>query len=183
MTDRYTVLSALTSVLAFLILYIWSAYNRLIRLRLQVKTDYSDIDIQLKRRLSLIDNLVGMVKAYAKHEKETFTEVAKARSAIESSEGAEGKAEASDMLSRTLRSLFMVVEAYPQLKASENYKTLRDDLLQTENLIAGYREDYNRSVQDYNTAIQMFPALLVASLFGFGEEEFFKSSETTNVQG
>lgn len=82
MTDRYTVLSAITAVLAFLILYIWSAYNRLIRLRLQVKTDYSDIDIQLKRRLSLIDNLVGMVKAYAKHEKETFLQVDYARLAI-----------------------------------------------------------------------------------------------------
>lgn len=181
MSDKYTILSASSAIFAFLILYIWSSYNRLIKLRLQVKTDYSDIDIQLKRRLSLIDNLVGMVKAYAKHEKETFTDVAKARSAVEQTEGVQDKAQASDALSRTLKSLFMVVEAYPQLKASENYKTLRDDLLETENLIAGYREDYNRSVQDYNTAIQMFPALLVASLFGFGEEEFFKSSETANV--
>ncbi len=177
MSDKYTLLSAISAILAFLILYVWSSYNRLIRLRLQVKTDFSDIDIQLKRRLSLIDNLVGMVKAYTKHEKETFTEVTKARSAVESSDGVQGKAEASDALSRTLKSLFMVVEAYPELKASENYKTLRDDLLETENLIAGYREDYNRSVQGYNTAIQMFPALLVASLFGFREEDFFKSVE------
>ncbi len=99
MNNPYTVLSAVSAVLAFLILYLWSTYNRLIKLRLQVKTDYSDIDIQLKRRLSLIDNLVGMVKAYAKHEKDTFTQIAQARSAVESSQGMEDKAQASDALS------------------------------------------------------------------------------------
>ncbi|HCM38199.1 MAG: LemA family protein [Candidatus Gottesmanbacteria bacterium GW2011_GWB1_43_11] len=172
----WQVLVTISLGLAFLLLYIWSAYNSMIRRRNQVKTDFSDIDIQLKRRSSLIQNLVDLVKDYARHEKETFENVAKARAAVDTSKTAGESARADNMLTQTLRSLFMVVENYPKLQASDNYKQLREDLVDTENLIAMYREDYNRSVQRYNNLIQTFPNLFVAQLFKFYEEEFFTAT-------
>ncbi|KKS54419.1 MAG: LemA protein [Candidatus Gottesmanbacteria bacterium GW2011_GWA1_42_26] len=128
----WQVLVTISLGLAFLLLYIWSAYNSMIRRRNQVKTDFSDIDIQLKRRSSLIQNLVDLVKDYARHEKETFENVAKARAAVDTSKTAGESARADNMLTQTLRSLFMVVENYPKLQASDNYKQLREDLVDTE---------------------------------------------------
>lgn len=159
-------------------LWLWATYNSFVKQQNQVKTDFSDIDIQVKRRSSLIQNLADMVKGYAKHEKETFSDVAKARSAVDNSQGAKDSAVAENMLSTTLRSLFAVVEAYPELQASKNFQGLQDELKETENLIATYREQYNLSVQKYNTMIQTFPNLFASSLFRFSPAELFQASST-----
>ena len=161
--------------LFFLLIYLWSTYNELVTKKNRVRTDFADIDVQLKRRASLIDNLVDTVKAYAKHEEETFENVARARSALESSRGARQTAEAENALTQTLRSLFAVVENYPKLQASENFQQLRTDLKETENSIAHYREEYNQTVLSYNNLVQTFPNLLVAGLFRFESEELFQA--------
>ena len=171
------ILSTISLVSTLVLLYLLVAYNSLIKRRNQVKTDYSDIDIQLRRRGSLIQKLADFVKEYAEHEKRTFENVAQARSALDTSKTAKEFAKADNMLTESLRSLFMVAEDYPKLQASANYKQLQGDLLQTENLIASYREQYNRSVQKYNNSVQVFPRLLVARLFNFHEEELFQTTE------
>lgn len=173
------VLWFVTGVILLAFVYIWSVYNAVIKKRNQVKTDFSDIDVQLKRRSSLIQNLADLVREYAKHEKTTMENVSKARSAVDTSKSAADQAKAENMLTQSLRSLMMVSEQYPKLQASENYKLLRDDLNTTENLIANYREDYNLSVQDYNTYIQSFPTLLVARILGFHDEQLFQTREET----
>lgn len=170
---RLTLLGTLASVF----LYLWSTFNAFIVARNKVKTDFADIDVQLKRRASLIENLVETVRDYAKHERKTFQEVASARSMLDKPHGAKELAKVENMLSATLRSLFALSEAYPKLVASENYRRLQNDIKETENLIAQYRETYNQTVLDYNTAIQIFPNLLVAGLFAFGEEELFHPEE------
>lgn len=119
-----------------------------------------------------------MVKEYAKHEKGTFQGVARARSALDTSRTVQEAAQAESMFSKTLRSLFAVVENYPKLQASEGYQRLMADLKESEDLVAKYREEYNRSVQVYNNSIQTFPNLLVAGLFGFMEEELFQPGRT-----
>lgn len=171
----FTVLTYISLFLVFLLLYTLKIYNAIITKRNQVRVDYSDIDIQLKRRASLIQNLMDLVREYATHEKNTFTKVSEARAAVDTSKTAHESAKADNMLTETMRSLFAVVENYPELKASQNYKTLRDDLVSTENAIALTREEYNHSVQKYNTYIQTFPRLLVAYLFQFFEEEYFQT--------
>lgn len=177
----FNLLGVLSIILFFILLYLWAVYNGFITRRNQVKTDYSDIDIQLKRRASLIEQLASMVKDYAKHEKETFENVTKARSALDTSKSVQDAAKAENMFTQTLRSLFAVAENYPQLKANENYKTLRDDLKETENLIARYREEYNLSVKDYNNYIQTFPNLLAAGLFAFNEEYLFQNIDSSKT--
>lgn len=169
----------ITGVIILTFLYVWAVYNTIVRKRNQVKTDLSDIDVQLKRKSSLIQNLSDLVREYATHEKGTFENVAKARSAVDTSKSAGDQAKAENMLSQTLRSLFMVVEQYPKLQASENYKLLRDDINKTEDLIATYREVYNRSVQEYNNYIQTFPNLLLVKVLRTKEEELFQTSQIT----
>ena len=161
-------------IVFLLLLCLWTTYNHFVRARNKVKTDFADIDVQLKRRASLIENLVEIVKGYAKHEKETFENVAKARTMLESSHSPKDSGEADNILSKTLKSIFAVSEAYPKLRASENFQRLQSDLKETEDLIAEHREIYNRTVLDYNTTIQVFPNLLIAGIFGFGEEELFQ---------
>ncbi len=168
----------ISCILFLLILYLWSTYNTFVKKRNQVKTDFSDIDIQLKRRASLIERLADLVKDYSKHEKETLENVIKARSALDTSKSAQSHAKVENMLTDTLRSLFAVVENYPKLQANENYLSLREDLKETENLIADYREEYNKTVQEYNNLVQTFPNLLVASIFQFMPEELFQSAKT-----
>lgn len=163
----------LAGVSAVILLYLWAVYNSFIGSRNQVKTDFADIDVQLKRRASLIENLVAVVREYAKHEKTTFTDVTKARTSLEKSHSAKESAAADNMLTSALKSLFAVSEAYPELLASKNYQALQADIKETENLIANYRETYNQSVLSFNTKVQIFPNLMVAKLFGFGEEELF----------
>lgn len=174
---NYTLLLwIIAGLIGTILLFLWSKYNSFVTARNLVKTDFADIDVQLKRRASLIENLVEVVKGYAKHEAGTFTNVAKARAALETASGPKESAKAENMLTQTLRSIFAVSEAYPELKASDNFKDLRVDLKETEDLIAKYREEYNQTVLSFNTQIQTFPNLLVANLFGFEEEELFDAS-------
>lgn len=173
MLDNTLILWIATGIAVLTLLYLWSAYNSFVTERNRVKTDYADIDVQLKRRASLIENLATLVREYTKHEKGTFEDVTKARSAIENAKSAKESAKADNMLTSTLRSLFAVSEAYPELLASKNYQQLSETLQQTENSIAQYRETYNQTVLNYNNMLQVFPNLLVARLFGFTEEELF----------
>lgn len=168
----------LAGIVIFILLFLWNRYNAFISERNKVKTDFADIDVQLRRRASLIENLVEVVREYAKHEKGTFSDVTKARTALENPHGPKDSAKADNMLSQTLKSLFAVSEAYPTLRASENFQSLRVDLKETEDRIAQYRETYNQTVLNYNTAIQTFPNLLIANLFGFYDEELFETNAT-----
>ena len=162
-------------VLFFIVLFIWATYNDFIIKRNQVKTDLSDVLVQVKRKADLIERLASVVEGYAKHEEETFENVAKARSSLDTSRSVKDTAQAENMFTQTMRSLFMVVESNPKLKANENYMNLQQELKETEDNIARYREEYNRSVQEYNNTIQTFPNLLSAALFQFKEEELFEA--------
>lgn len=157
--------------------YVWLTYNSLITLRERIKEALSGIDVQLKRRADLIPNLVETVKGYAKHEKEIFENVTKARSQLMKADTPHAKAEADNMLTGALKSLFAVAENYPTLRASENFQKLQEELSDTENKISYSRQFYNSNVLAYNTKIQMFPSSLIARQFGFKEKEFFEAEE------
>ena len=185
MPQEYVIIKIMNIVIGiviFLIIavvaYIWLSYNSLVTLNERIKEAISGIDVQLKRRTDLIPNLVESVKGYAKHEKEVFENVTKARSAMMGAKGPQEKGIASDMLSGALKSLFAVAEAYPDLKASENFKQLQEELSDTENKISYSRQFYNSNVLAYNTKIKMFPSSLIAQQFGFTEKEFFESEES-----
>ncbi|HZR91871.1 MAG TPA: LemA family protein [Gaiellaceae bacterium] len=150
-------------------------FNRLVRLRNETEAGWANIDVQLKRRNDLIPNLVETVKGYAAHERELFDEVTKARAAVAATSAPAERAVASDALSGALGRLFAVAEAYPQLRASENFQELQEELTDTEDKIAAARRYYNSVVQTYNTAIQSFPAVLYAGLLGFRAREFFSA--------
>lgn len=164
-------------VLGVILLWLLFTYNGLVTLRNRVREAWSQIDIQLKRRSSLIPNLVETVKGYAKHEKEVFENVTKARSALMGAKDPAHAAAANDMLSGALKSLFAVAEAYPNLRASENFKALQDELSDTETKVAASRQFYNTNVLDYNNSLQTIPNLWIAGMFGFTPEEFFKATE------
>ena len=152
-------------------------YNRLVRLRNEVDTGWSNIDVQLKRRNDLIPNLVEAVKGYAAHERGVFEEVTNARAAVARA-STPGEAGAADsLLGQALGRLFAVAEAYPDLKASQNFLQLQDELTDTEDKIAAARRYYNATVLAYNTAIQTFPSLLVAGAANFATREFFSADE------
>ncbi len=161
-------------VLAF-IAYIWLTYNSLVTLRERIKEALSGIDVQLKRRADLIPNLLETVKGYAKHEKEVFENVTKARSMLMKADSLPQKAAADNMLTGALKSLFAVAESYPDLKASDNFKDLQDELSDTEDKVSYSRQFYNSNVLAYNTKIQTFPATFIASQFGFKAYEFFEA--------
>lgn len=163
--------------LVLLLIYIWFVYNGLVTARVRIREAWSQIDVQLKRRSSLIPNLVEAVKGYAKHEKAVFENVTKARSALLSAKGPKDVASADNMLTGALKSLFAIAEAYPNLKASENFKELQEELSDTETKVAASRQFYNANVLDYNTKIQVFPSSRIAKLFNFEDEEFFKADE------
>ncbi|MBI3485661.1 LemA family protein [Candidatus Daviesbacteria bacterium] len=165
------------AILVFGLLWIIFAYNSLITLRNRVREAWSQIDVQLKRRSSLIPNLVETVKGYAKHEKSVFESVTKARSALMGAKTLSAKAAANDALSGALKSLFAVAEAYPNLKASDNFKELQEELSDTETKVAASRQFYNTNVLDLNNSLESFPTNLIGANFGFQKEEFFKASE------
>jgi len=142
-----------------------------------VKNAWAQIDVQLKRRNDLIPNLVETVKGYTKHEKSTLENVTKARSAILSAETVKEKAEASNQLSQTLKSLFAVSENYPDLKASQNFLQLQEEITGTENKIAYARQHYNDIVMHYNTKIELFPNNLFANTLGYQKEDVFEATE------
>jgi LemA protein len=152
-------------------------YNRLVRLRVEVDTGWSNIDVQLKRRNDLIPNLVETVKGYAAHEKGLFEAVTEARAAMGRAAGPAAAGVADVELSGLLGRLFAVAEAYPDLKASENFRQLQAELTDTEDKIAAARRYYNATVQAYNTAVQTFPSLLLAGAFGFRTREFFAAAQ------
>ena len=164
-------------VIAIVGIFIWSLYNGLTTAKIRVKEAWSGIDVQLKRRSSLIPNLMETVKAYAKHEKEVFENVTKARSALIGAKSPKDAAKADNMLSGALKTLFAVAEDYPKLRASENFKTLQEELSDTETKIAASRQFYNANVLDYNTKIKVFPNVLLATALGFKEEDFFEAEE------
>lgn len=172
-----TVTIIIVIVVVALLLYLGLTYNSLVTLRERIREALSSIDIQLKRRTDLIPNLVETVKGYAKHEKEVFENVTNARASLMSAQSPKEKAEANNQLSGTLKSLFAVAENYPDLKASENFMKLQEDLTDTENKISYARQFYNSNVLAYNTKIKQFPAVLIANQFGFKEEEFFETDE------
>ena len=157
--------------------FVWWLYNSIIVAKIRISEAFSQIDVQLKRRADLIPNLVEAVKGYAKHEKELFEKVTKERANLVSAKTPHDKAEANNMLTDTLKSLFAVAENYPNLKANENFGKLQDELSDTENKIAYSRQFYNSNVLDYNTKIVVFPNSLVASMFGFKPTEFFGATE------
>ncbi len=164
----------LVLLLVILLLWIVGIYNGLVRLRNQIENAWAQIDVQLKRRYDLIPNLVETVKGYAKHERETFEKVTQARNMAMNARGVAEKAEAENLLSSTLKSLFAVSEAYPELKANQNFLQLQEEVASTENKIAFSRQFYNDSAMNYNTRIETFPVNLVATTFHFERREFFE---------
>lgn len=168
----------IAGVVAVIILgYLWFTYNSLIVLKERIKEALSTIDVQLKRRSDLIPNLVETVKGYAKHEKSVFENVTKARASLLKAETLQEKAEANNMLEKALKSIFAVAEAYPNLRASENFLNLQEELTDTENKISYARQFYNSNVLAFNSSIKTFPAVLMAGFFGFKEAEFFETEE------
>ena len=159
-------------------------YNGLIKLKNRVDEAWSDIDVQLKRRHDLIPNLINTVKGYAAHEKELFEKVTQARTAAMGAKTPEDKEKAEDMLSGTLKSLFAVAEAYPDLKANQNFLELQRELTDTEDKIQASRRFYNGNVRDFNTKIETFPTNIFAGMLHFVKREFFQaeSSEKENVK-
>lgn len=171
-------------VLAVLVLFVWATYNGLVKLKVRVEEAWSDITVQLKRRADLIPNLVESVKGYASHEKEVFENVTKARADVLSAtaKGPAETAKAENQFEGALKSLFAVAEAYPQLRASENFQQLQAELVDTEDKIQGSRRFYNAGVRDLNTKIQQFPANVVAGMFSFKSKEFFEVEDMASVE-
>jgi len=160
-----------------LVLYFIATYNSLIILKTRIQEALSGIDVQLKRRADLIPNLVETVKGYAKHEKEVFENVTKARSALLSASSLSEKADANNQLSGALKSLFAVAESYPELKASTNFQDLQRQLEDTEDKVAYSRQFYNSNVLDFNAKMQVFPTNIIANMFGFKSFDFFQATE------
>lgn len=172
-----TPLLVVGGVVLVVLLFLWSLYNGFVTLKAQIEEAWSQIDVQLKRRIDLIPNLVESVKGYAKHEKSVFENVTKARSALMKAETPESMAKASDSLSGALKSLFAVAENYPQLRANENFLQLQKELSDTEDKVAYARQFYNSTVMDYNVKVRVFPNALIANAFGFKEQPFFKATD------
>jgi len=171
------ILKIIFGVLAVLVLWIIFIYNRLVTLKNRVREAWSDIEVQLKRRYNLIPNLVETVKGYASHEKEVFEKVTQARTKAIGAQNLKEKAIAENMLSNTLKSLFAVAENYPQLKSSENFQKLQEELTDTEDKIQAARRFYNGNVRDFNIKIESFPSNIIAKIFNFKKVEFFEIEE------
>ena len=169
-------------IAAFIIFYFIFNYNSLIKYRNRAKEAWSDIDVQLKRRYDLIPNLVETVKGYAAHEKTAFENVTKARAAALGAQGPEEKGKAENMLTGALKSIFAIAEAYPQLKANENFLELQRELSDTENKIQAARRFYNSNIMALNTLIESFPKNIVAGIFKFQKEKFFEIEEPTEKE-
>ena len=169
----------LLGVVVLIVLYGVVAYNGLVRLRNRIENAWSQIDVQLQRRYDLIPNLVETVKGYAKHEAGVFEEVTRARAAAIGAQGVANQAQAESMVTSALKSLFAVAEAYPDLKANQNFLALQEELSGTEGKIAYARQFYNDTVQSYNTKIQTFPTVLIARNMGFTEREYFEADDTS----
>lgn len=165
------------AVVVILVIFLWATYNGLVTLRNRVDEAWSDITVQLKRRLDLIPNLVESVKGYASHEKEVFEKVTEARANTLNAQGVKETAKAENQFEGALKSLFAVAEAYPQLRATENFQQLQAELVDTEDKIQASRRFYNGGVRDLNTKIEVFPNNLFAGMFGFAKKDFFELDE------
>ena len=168
------ILLIVIGVIGFLLIGI---YNRLVALRQTCNQAWGDVDVQLKQRHDVVPNLVETVKGYASHEKDTLENVIKARQAAISAPNVKELAGAENMLSGALRQLFALSEAYPDLKANQNFMQLQSELSDLENKIAAARRFFNNAVAEFNTAIEQFPAVLMASMFGFAKRDFFEVGE------
>ncbi len=169
-------------VIVVLVLWIIMIYNQLVAMRQRVNQAFADVDVQLKLRHDLIPNLVETVKGYAAHERGTLEAVIQARNAAISAQGPAQQAAAENMLSGALRQLFALSEAYPDLKANQNFQQLQTEIADVENKIAASRRFFNNAVSEYNTGIQQFPAALFAGSLGFREREFFDVGEEQRAQ-
>ena len=177
-------LIAIVVVVVLIGLFFWATYNGLVKLNVRVDEAWSDITVQLKRRADLIPNLVESVKGYAAHEKEVFENVTKARAEVLSAteKGPKETAKAETQFEGALKSLFAVAEAYPQLRANENFLQLQNELVDTEDKIQASRRFYNGGVRDLNTKVKMFPANMIAGMLGFKEREFFEVDDRASVE-
>lgn len=171
------VLLGIVVVGIIVVLWVISAYNGLVTGKNEVENAWAQIDVQLKRRHDLIPNLVETVKGYAKHESGTLENVIKARNIASAATGVAEKAQAENMLSGALKSLFAVSEAYPDLKANQNFMALQEELTSTENKIAFARQFYNDRTMTFNTSIEKFPTNIIAGFFSFAKRELFETTE------
>ena len=167
------------ALVVLLLLYVIVTYNGLVRLRNRIENAWAQIDVQLRRRYDLIPNLVETVKGYATHEKGTFEAVTEARANAINAQGPAEQAQAENMISGALKSLFAVSEAYPDLKANQNFLSLQEELSGTEGRISYARQYYNDAVLRMNTKIQSFPSNILAGMFGFNEHEYFEADDTS----
>jgi LemA protein len=166
-------------VVVLILLILVLAFNGLVRLRNRVDAAWAQIDVQLRRRYDLIPNLVETVKGYAAHERETFEAVTAARANALNAQGPAQQAQAENAITGALKSLFAVAEAYPELKANQNFLALQEELTSTEGRIAYARQFYNDNVQRLNTRIETFPTNVLAGMFGFKHREYFEADDTS----
>jgi LemA protein len=166
-------------ILVVLIGILVAIYNKLVRLRNRCENAWAQVDVQLRRRYDLIPNLVETVKGYAAHERETFEEVTKARTAAQQAQGVQEQAQAENMLTQAIGRLFAVAEQYPQLRATENFQQLQAQLAETEQKIAVARQIYNDAVLTYDNALETVPTNVVAGIFNFEPREYFEVEEPT----
>lgn len=168
-------------IVVVLVLFLIFTYNGLVKLKIRTEEAWSDIKVQLKRRYDLIPNLVSSVQGYAKHESGVFQKVTEARAQAINAEGPQQTAQAENMLTDALKSLFAVAEAYPDLKANQNFLQLQEELVDTEDKIQASRRFYNGAVRELNTKIKVFPNNVFAGGFGFTEKEFFEIDEAESA--
>jgi LemA protein len=173
------VLLVLIGLVVLVGLFLLAQYNGLVRLRNRIESAWSQIDVQLQRRYDLIPNLVETVKGYASHEKETLERVIQARNQAINTQGVANQAQAENVITGALKSLFALSEAYPDLKANQNFLALQEELSGTEGKIAYARQFYNDAVQSYNTKTQTFPSVVIANAFGFKQREYFEADDTS----
>ena len=166
-------------VVVLLALAVVLMYNRLVRLRNRTENAWAQVDVQLRRRFDLIPNLVEAVKGYAAHERETFEAVTKARAAVESAKTVQERAQAEDMVTQALRKLFAVAEAYPELRATENFQQLQASLSDVEQNIAISRQVYNDTVLSYDNALETVPTNIIAGIFNFRPRVYFETEDAT----
>ena len=178
MSDFLIGLLVIIGVLLVLALILGAMYNKLIGKRNEADNSWSQIDVQLKRRYDLIPNLVETVKGYAKHESETLEKVIQARNMAMNAKSVGEQAQAENMITGALKTIFSLQESYPDLKANENFKQLMEELSSTENRIGFARQHYNDSVNNYNTSLQSFPTNILGGMFGFKAKEFFQVDES-----
>ena len=179
-----TVVWVILGIVVLIGIFLWATYNGLVKLNVRVQEAWSDITVQLKRRADLIPNLVESVKGYAAHEKQVFQDVTEARSNVlnATAQGPKATAAAENQFEAALKSLFAVSEAYPQLRASENFQQLQAELVDTEDKIQASRRFYNGGVRDLNTKIQVFPNNIFAGMLGFTSREFFEVEDMASVE-